>query len=348
MGSEFFWFYDVLLVAIVIAMVFKGSKKGAVAVLISAVSAIISFLLAFIFCGPVSDGIYGSFIEKPLKGYIDEQLENAVDIEIIKGLSDIDMNKAVIGGKYLSETEVSFDEKNSVIIDLSTVDLSATGANEADLSVFGIGEGFDYGAVKIGNITVTKEEYEKYGLGNIVLAHALAANLKSGSLFEAFEAVGVKISEVLPIGFGNFGEKVSEGRGDSVYSLVLSVIYSGTSGFGSGILSDVIDPIVLVPLKIIVFLVIFALLMLILNIIAQAAKLINRIPVISSVNELLGAVLGFAEAVIILMIISFVIRFIISASDNLVFLNEQTIEKTIIFRHIYNLDPLKLLSGSLM
>ena len=46
MGSEFFWFYDVLLVAIVIAMIFKGSKKGAVAVLISAVSAIISFLLA--------------------------------------------------------------------------------------------------------------------------------------------------------------------------------------------------------------------------------------------------------------------------------------------------------------
>lgn len=347
MGSEFFWFYDVLLVAVVIAMVFKGSKKGAVAVLISAVSAIISFLFAFIFCGPVSDGIYGSFIEKPLKGYIDEQFENAVDIEIIKGLSDIDMNKAVIGGKYLSETEVSFDEKNSVIIDLSSVDLSTTGAKEADLSVFGIGEDYDYGAVKIGNITVTKDEYEKYGLGNIVLAHALAANLESGSLFEAFEAVGEKISEVLPIGFGNFGEKVSEGRGDSVYSLVLSVIYSGSSGFGSGILSDVIDPIVLVPLKIIVFLVIFALLMLILNIIAQAAKLINRIPVISSVNELLGAVLGFAEAVIILMIISFVIRFIISASDSLVFLNEQTIEKTMIFRHIYNLDPLKLLSGSL-
>lgn len=348
MGSEFFWFYDVLLAAIIIAMVFKGSKKGAVAVLISAVSAIISFLLAFIFCGPVSDGIYGSFIEKPLKGYIDEQFENAVDIEIIKGLSDIDMNKAVIGGKYLSETKVSFEEKNSVIIDLSSVDLSGTGAKEADLSVFGIGEDFNYGEIKIGNITVTKEEYEKYGLGNIVLARALAANIESGSIFEAFEAVGEKISEVLPVGFGNFGEKVSEGRGDSVYSLVLSVIYSGSSGIGSGILSDVIDPIVLVPLKIIVFLVIFAVLMLILNIIAQAAKLINKIPVISSVNELLGAVLGFAEAVIVLMIICFVVRFIISASDSLVFLNEQTIEKTFIFKHIYNLDPLKLLSGRLM
>ena len=46
MGYEFFWFYDLILVAVIIAALFNGIKKGAVAVIISAVAAIVGFIVS--------------------------------------------------------------------------------------------------------------------------------------------------------------------------------------------------------------------------------------------------------------------------------------------------------------
>jgi len=113
---------------------------------------------------------------------------------------------------------------------------------------------------------------------------------------------------------------------------------------GERIMDDIVEPTVLLPLKVIVFLILFSLVALILNLIANASKIINKIPIISSVNGVLGAVLGAAEAAIALVVICMLIRLVISIWGNsLVFINETTIERTLIFRHIYSFDPLSLI-----
>ena len=83
--------------------------------------------------------------------------------------------------------------------------------------------------------------------------------------------------------------------------------------------------------------------MLILNIIASLTKIVNRIPVAGTANRIIGAVLGIAEGLIVLLIICLVMKFLITVCGNsLVFINEQTVGKTFIFRYLYALDPLKL------
>ena len=344
MGNEFFWFLDILVIAVFATNIYRGAKKGAVAVLISSVSAIIAFIAAFAGSGIIAGELYDSRIKEPLSQYMDEKLGGALGHEIIRGLSEVDMSKAKIEDTYLSGIVLDYDEKNTAMIDLSLVDLTGTGLQNADLTAFGIGEDFNYSEVKVGHITVTSSEVKNYGIGNIVLSHIIASNLTSGSFFDALTDIGNRFSETFSIGLRDLGSGLSSGSREAVYKVVVSIITIAGESYGDRIMNDIITPMVLTPLKIIIFLVIFTLVIILLNIIASASKIINRIPIVSSVNGVLGAVLGLIEAVVVLIVICTAMKFLISVcGENLVFINDPTIDKTFIFRYIYSFDPLKLL-----
>ena len=349
MGFEFFWFYDLLIVAVIIASLFGGIKKGAVGVIISALAAIIGFIAAFAGCNIISEAIYTNTIEKPLTEYIDETVEDTVSFDIVDGLAEIDMTKTIVKDKYISENDLSFNEKGIAILDLSSANVTETGMKEANLEIFGIGEDYNYSEVKIGNIEISKSELEKYGFNTVVLAHTLTHSVTSGELFLTFKDIGAKISEAIPMVFGGYDEKVNEGKPDTLYELVLSVIYVQNGKFGSVIMDNIVNPIVLIPLKVIIFILLFIIIVSLLNLVAKASRIINKIPVIASLNELLGAVLSLTESLIILIVICTVIKLVISVGgDSLVFLNEATIDKTILFKTIYYFDPLEILSVSLI
>ncbi|MBQ9484019.1 MAG: CvpA family protein [Ruminiclostridium sp.] len=344
MGSEFFWFLDIAVLAIAAAVIFRAAKRGAVAVLISAVSAIVAFLIAFLCCTPVSEKIYDAFVRDKVETFMEERLGNAIDHEMISGLSKTDMMKTKIGDKYLSEIKIEYDERDTAMIDLSAADLTETGIDKADLTGFGIGSSFDWSLVKAGHISVTKSEVKKYGLGNIVLSHIIAKNISSRDLFKTFSDIGDRFAETFSPSLKGLGNDLSSGSSDAVYSFIVSMITMAGGTLGERIMDDIVSPMVMIPLKVIVFIIIFSLVSLILNLIANASKVINKIPIISSVNGIVGAVLGVAEAAIALIVICMLIRLVIAIWGNsLVFINETTIEKTLIFRHIYSFDPLTLI-----
>ena len=344
MGSEFFWFLDAAVVAVAAALIFRGAKKGAVAVLIKAVSAIVAFIIAFIGCGIASEKIYDAFVRSRIEDYIEERLGDTINYELIAGLSDTDMSRAKLGDTYLSDIEINYDERGTALIDLSSVDLTETGITDADLKAFGIGSSFDYSLIKAGHLEVTEQEVKKYGIGNIVLSYIIASNITSGSVFRAFTDIGDKITETNSPSLSGLGNSLSSGSKDAIYSLVVSIITSAGGKMGDRIMNDIITPTVTVPLKAIVFCIIFTLVILILNIIANVSKLINKIPIVSSVNGIVGAVLGLAEAIVVIELICIIIRFVIAlCGDSLVFLNEPAIQRTFIFRFFYATDPLKLL-----
>lgn len=344
MGNEFFWFLDILVIAVFAANIYHGAKKGAVAVLISSLSAIIAFVIAFAGSGIIAGELYNTRIREPLSDYMNERLGGALEHEIISGLSQADMSKAKIKDSYLAGITLDYDDKGTALIDLSTVDLSETGLENTDLTAFGIGEDFDYSQIKVGHISVTSSEVKNYGLGNIVLSHILASNLTSGSFFDALTDIGNKFSETFSIGLRDMGSDLSAGSREAVYKVVVSIITVANESYGDRIMNDIITPMVLTPLKIILFLLIFTVVVVILNIIASASKVINRIPIVSSVNGVLGALLGLFEAIIALIVICMVMKFLISlCGEGLVFINHPTIDKTFIFRYIYAFDPLKLM-----
>lgn len=343
MGTSFFWFYDILLLAIIAGVTFRGLKKGGVAVIIGTLSVLVAFIAAFAGSTALTDMVYKNYIEEPLAGYIDENVDSVLGENIITDMQKIDMSKAVVGGKFLNTIELTPDSTGKVTLDLSDIDLTETGIQNADLSIFGINSGFDYSLVKVGIVEISEHELKNNSLETIVLARVLAANTKSGNLFEAFENIGNKISEAIPVVFDNFSKDIENGNSDIIYSLILSVTDLSYNSRSEAILSNIIDPIVIVPLRIIFFLIIFTVVILILNAIANASKIINHIPLISSVNELLGGILGFVKAIIIILIICIFVRFLISLTgDSLLFINTYTIENTLFFKYVYDFDIFSL------
>lgn len=339
MGTDFFWFYDILIAAILVGVTFKGFRKGGVAVIISTISIVASFILAYLGSAIISDIVYENLIEKPLTDYIDTTIDEALGDNPLTALSEIDMGKAVVGGKFLDTIEPEFDGSGTAVIDLSDIDLTETGIENVDLSLFGIDEEFDYSQVKIGSVEIKSDELENHDLNDVVFAHILASNARSGGIYSAFEDVGDKISEVMPIALGNFSEQLSSGGNEAMYEIILSITDATAESHASAILTDIIDPIVRVPIRIIIFVIIFAVVMLILSLIANASKIINHIPVISSVNEALGGLLGLIKAAIIVLLVCIGVQFLISVTNNeLVFLNTYTVDRTILFKHIYNFD----------
>lgn len=344
MGSEFFWFLDIAVIGILAANLYRGAKKGAVAVLISAVAAIIAFIFAFAFCGVISEKIYDSFIRSNVEDYMSEKLGDSINKEMIKGLSETDMSEAIVNGTYLRDIQITYDDKRHADLDMSVVDLTRTGVQYADLSGFGIDEYFDWSYVKLGHLDVTDTEVNKYGLGNIVLARIIASNFTSKTVTRAFTDIGDRLSDTISPSLRSLGSDLSSGSTDAAYSFIVSILTVADQTFGDRIMDDIITPTVMIPLKAIVFCILFSLVMLILGIAANATKVINKIPVISSVNGAVGAILGLAEGLVIIVLLCIIIKLLTAlCGDSLVFLNRNTIEKTYLFRIFYSFDPLSLL-----
>jgi len=348
MGSQFFWFLDIVTVAVFAVYLYRGARKGAVGVMISAVAAIAAFLTAYALSGAASEKIYDALIRDRIESTVESNMNSVTGGGIIDGLAESDMSKALIKGTPLSELELEFDETGKADIDLSSADLTGTGIQNADLSMFGITEDFDFSDVKTGRVTVTREDIEKYGIDNVVLAKIIAANITSEQIDKAFSEIGSKLSGTFAKGFTDFGKQLASGSGDAAYSVVVSVITAAGEDYGARLIDTIITPAILPPLKIIVFLIIFALVTAILNLIANVSKLVNRLPVAGQANSLLGAVLGLVEGLIVLILFCMVMKFLIwVCGGSLVFINEPTIQRTWIFRYIYAIDPLNILRGGI-
>ncbi|MBO6301358.1 MAG: CvpA family protein [Ruminiclostridium sp.] len=345
MGSDLFWFLDLFVLGITLVTVYRGAKRGAVAVLIGAVAAIAAFVLASLLCGPISGTIYDSLVRNKVEEYTAQRLGSAFDAEVIHGLSDVDMMKTKVNGTYLSDMVIEYDERGTAIIDLSSADMTETGIDRADLSGFGIKSDRDWTAVKAGHINITQSDVRRYGIGNVILARFIASNLTSGEVFRAFADIGNKLGETASPSLKSLGSDLSDGSRDAVYSFVVSIVTVGSGTLGERVMDDVITPTVMVPLRAVVFCLIFALVMLILGIIANASKVINRIPIVSEVNGVLGAVLGILEAAVVILLICIIMRLLISiCGGQLVFINDATIERTFVFKYLYRIDVLKLLN----
>lgn len=151
------------------------------------------------------------------------------------------------------------------------------------------------------------------------------------------------MSEAVPA-LGLEGKTIDDIDSGLVNNVVVSVVESSGNP-GKAILDNVAKPVILVPLRTVIFVVLFFLVFIILSIIIRATSVVNKLPVIGKLNSLLGGVLGLVQGLVIVFIVVIIAHMAVAISNNtLIFLNEMTINKSYAFSWVYNFSFLDFLN----
>lgn len=343
MGTEFFWFYDVILAAILIGMMFIGAKTGFVRMVLRLCAFAASFVIALMISNGVSGWIYDSFISKPLEQTISTSINDALGDNVVTQIGKIDMEKAKINGKSIDSLELKADKAGKVTVNLGNVNLSNTGISKVDLTSFGVDKNIDYSNIDLGSVQIYESDIEKYGIENMILTEVLAQNIKNSAIADSVNEIIDKVGETVPA-LDLKGKTIEDIDSGTINSVVVSVVQSSGNP-GKAVLDNVAKPVVLVPLRTIIFVVLFILIFIILSILIKATSVINKLPLIGQLNSLLGGVAGLLQGLVIVFIVVIIAHMAVELTNNtLIFLNDMTINKSFAFSKIYNFSFLDFLN----
>lgn len=139
-----------------------------------------------------------------------------------------------------------------------------------------------------------------------------------------------------------------EEKKDEIIKTVDKHLSSNVDEITQEICTVYIQPLVLKILSVIVFLLLFILIWLACKIIANALKIINKLPLLGKVNALLGGLIGVLRGVIFVLIVSWALVVIVKDGANLFgVISLETVESSIILKTIAQYNPLNLIISSL-
>ena len=342
MGTQFFWFYDVLIVAILIGVVFKCTKKGFASGFVGLVGIILAFTISLAVSAPASAYIYDNLIKPGVINKIDYNSSDSTGTAsstkgsaeaAFKTLRNTDMSTVVIAGKPISmfKNEITPDSSGTVTVELKDVDLRMSGINDGDMGFFGVDSCFAF-PVSPGKVNISATEYAKYSFEDIVLAKTVSYQISEKAKSNN-ESLNKTLTDTIP-GFS----KASQGGTDLISMLLLSIMNTDSDNLESAINEHLVRPVLIVPFRALVFAIIFAAISVVVSIVANSMQAVNSIPIFGRVNSFLGSILGVVQATVIIFMVCIGVRIIISlTADNIIFLNTMTINETLLFRHIYDI-----------
>lgn len=343
MGQEFAFVFDIIIIAAAVGMTFVGIKKGFARVIIETLSIVIAFALAFIISEPVANGIYGEFIEKNIEKTIDEKIDGEMQLVEIKpfGETDMDFSKIKISGVPIDEVVPDYEGTGAAVMDLSDVSFSDTGIEELNLALFGIKENTDFSSVNAKTAHFSMTDIEKYGLGKLVTAQYLASCMIKTPVAQTLDGIVNTVRSTLPTLFTDAGNDTL--NVSSVRRVILAMIDTKSSA-KTAVMDGIISPSCILIIRSVTVILLFIAFMLILGLVARAAGLINKIPVLGKVNALLGGIAGLCEGAVMIALFCVVTRLISSMFNGSVILfNDAAINSTFLFKYIYNFDFLSLI-----
>lgn len=345
MGTQFFWVFDIAILAILAAFLYKGIRQGFIAAIAGAVSLVLAFAVAFPLSAVISDVIYDNLINDAVVDEINDQIGKVIDTKFINDIKNVDMSKLKINGKELSSINMEADSVGKVSLDLSNIDVTETGIQDVDLSIFGISEEtVDYSSLNLGTVVMTSSDIDEYGTETIILASVISGNISDSTAFGSISNAVEKMAETVPM-LSGVADSVTSGEATVIKDVMLNIISTDTNDFARTLTDNMVKPILLVPLRALIFLVIFVIIAIVLNIVTRFLKFINKIPLVGTANKALGAVAGAAEAVIVILLVCIFIQVAVVLSGNsLIFLNTMTIDETFIFQKIYYFEFLDFLA----
>ncbi|NLP26666.1 MAG: CvpA family protein [Clostridiales bacterium] len=127
-------------------------------------------------------------------------------------------------------------------------------------------------------------------------------------------------------------------KNKELFSDTVKVLASSPSESANFIEANYLKPVTVNVIRIVVFLILFTICSVVLSIVLVRLDKIATSAGVSKYDGLLGGIIGFVEAMIFIILVVFLVKLLITISDGtLVFFNNDTIERTKIFRLFYNL-----------
>lgn len=341
MGTEFAIVFDVAIAATILFMFFAGYRRGFAKVVLSMAAVVVAFGAALLFSEPIAEGIYSNFIEKPASEALDNSVDQAFSAIRLSGFTDLEYEKVRISGKAVSEIEPDYAGTNSVTFDLSSLDLSETGLSAEDVEQLGLSDDFDISAVNAKSANFTRDEIEEHGLGKLAVAQFAAISLINSNSFDNFSNLFESVEKYIP---GGMSFASSDNIAVSaVRKLTVSMLETGEN-IRDSLMDGIIRPNCIIIIRTIVFALIFAVVSAAVGIIANASKLLDKIPVIGKANAMLGGIVGACQGLVIVFVVCLATRLAVSLCDgNAMIFNRSVIDSTILFKFFYEADFLNFL-----
>lgn len=154
---------------------------------------------------------------------------------------------------------------------------------------------------------------------------------------EAF-AEGMKaLVESLPPVFAQAIQSDTSGMFEEWYGKALT---SGAETLSASLAESVIGPIAVGLLQAVAFCLLFGVSMLLVNLLAGMLRGVNKIPLVGTVNALLGGVFGAAQGMLYVFVGAAVLWLVMTAAGgSLPWLSAETVEQTFLFKYFFLAGP---------
>ncbi len=342
MGSQFAIAFDLISIAIVVLMLFAGWRRGLANMLLGFAAAIVAFAAAMLLSMPIAEAVYNSYVEEPLTEKIDEAVDNSFSSLSLDSFSEVEFESVFISGTAADKIVPDYLGRDNAVVDLTNVDFSTIGLNVEDLEFLGLEPTFNLSSVNLKTAEFSKADVEKHGLGKLAVSQFIAVSMIEKGDLKEFNKFIELIDSYIP------GKTALTGSDSITVSyvrkLVLEMMDSKES-LRNTVMTSFVRPNCVIVIRTAAFVLIYAIVFAIMKFIASASKLIDKIPVVGDINSLLGGIAGAVEGILIVFIFCLVARLAVSMLDgNAMIFNQETIDKTFVFKHIYEFDFLNFLT----
>ncbi len=145
---------------------------------------------------------------------------------------------------------------------------------------------------------------EKYGINTLILSSVLAEEIKNGTALGVITDIIDTVADSLPFFASDSTPQTGTEIGSVIEKIAVSMLTTThTDNLANRITDDIIRPVLLVPMRTLIFVIIFVIILVIVHLIARLFRTINHIPVIGGINKLFGAVAGFAQGAIVIFLV---------------------------------------------
>lgn len=342
MGSQFAIAFDIISAAIIVLMFFAGWRRGLTNMVLGLASAVVAFTAAVLLSTPISEKVYNDYIEAPLTEKIEEAVDGSLSSLSLDSFSDMEYEGVYISGTAADKIEPEYSGRDSAVIDLTNVDISTIGLTSEDLEFLGLEPTFKLSSVNMKTAEFKRAEVEKEGLGKLAVSQFIAINLiKKGDLKDFNKFIEL-VDRYIP------GKKMQISSESITVSYVRKFVLgmlNSRAALTDTVMTDFVRPNCVIVIRTVAFVLIYIVVFAIMRFIATASKLIDKIPVIGGVNSLLGGIAGAVEGILIVFIFCLATRLVVSLLDgDVMIFNQETIDKTFLFKAIYDFNFLNFLT----
>lgn len=159
------------------------------------------------------------------------------------------------------------------------------------------------------------------------------------------DAISEPLKNIIPSFAVDYMMNTLKSDSNMLYSTA-SILLQDSKTAAEHIEQNFIRPIVIYIIKMAIFFVVFLIIMILVKMVSKSFENNDSLPSLAIASDrLLGAILGIAEGMILVILASVVVKlFVYSSGGTSELLNDEVIQSTKLFKTIYNLDVLKMLT----